>query len=98
MYGVRQLHGDRRCCDLRRPRLISQNRQNPEFQRMIKDSYKHAIQAAIVRKSDKFTRNRYDSAYYKTTPRKNRIFIGTTLQSDNEIRSCYFGALAVNIA
>lgn len=65
---------------------------------MIKDSYKHAIQAVIVRKSDKFTRNRYDSAHYKAILRNNRIFIGTTLQSDNEIRSCYYGALAVNIA
>lgn len=45
----------------------------PEFQRMIKDSYKHAFDCIIVWKLDRFTRNRYDSAHYKTILKKNGV-------------------------
>ena len=37
----------------------------PEFQRMIKDSYKSVFDTVIVWKLDRFARNRYDSARYK---------------------------------
>lgn len=45
----------------------------PEFQRMIKDSYKRAFDAIIVWKLDRFARNRYDSAHYKTLLKKNGV-------------------------
>lgn len=45
----------------------------PEFQRMIKDSYKHAFDCIIVWKLDRFARNRYDSAYYKNVLKKNGV-------------------------
>ena len=37
----------------------------PDFQRMIKDSYKHCFDIIIVWKLDRFSRDRYDSAHYK---------------------------------
>lgn len=37
----------------------------PEFQRMIKDSYRRTFDCIIVWKLDRFARNRYDSAHYK---------------------------------
>lgn len=45
----------------------------PEFQRMIKDSYKHAFDCIIVWKLDRFSRNRYDNAHYKALLRKNGV-------------------------
>ena len=43
----------------------------PEFQNMIKDSSKLLFDVVIVWKLDRFARNRYDSAKYKVTLRKN---------------------------
>lgn len=45
----------------------------PEFQRMIKDSNKKLFDVIIVWKLDRFSRNRYDSARYKTQLKKNGI-------------------------
>lgn len=45
----------------------------PEFQHMIKDSYKHGFDCIIVWKLDRFARNRYDSAYYKNILKKNGV-------------------------
>ena len=45
----------------------------PEFQHMIKDSYKHGFDCIIVWKLDRFARNRYDSAYYKNVLKKNGV-------------------------
>ena len=45
----------------------------PDFQRMIKDSYKGKFDAVIVWKLDRFARNRYDSANYKNILRKNGV-------------------------
>ena len=47
----------------------------PEFQRMIKDSYKHAFDCIIVWKLDRFARNRYDSANYKAKLKKNGVCV-----------------------
>ena len=38
----------------------------PNFQKMIKDSYKRMFDCIIVWKLDRFARNRYDSATIKT--------------------------------
>ena len=53
----------------------------PEFQRMIKDSYKHAFNCIIVWKLDRFARNRYDSAYYKNVLKKNGVRVISAKES-----------------
>ena len=45
----------------------------PEFQNMIRDSGKKLFDLVIVWKLDRFARNRYDSARYKTALKKNGI-------------------------
>ena len=47
------------------------NRQ--EFQRMISDSDRKAFEAVLVYQLDRFARNRYDSAIYKSKLRKNGV-------------------------
>lgn len=42
----------------------------PEFQRMIRDSGRHLFRGVICWKTDRFARNRYDSAVYKNKLRK----------------------------
>ena len=53
--------------------LSAKTDHRPEFQRMIKDSYKRAFDCIIVWKLDRFSRNRYDSAHYKALLRKNGV-------------------------
>ena len=51
--------------------------QRPDFQRMIADSAKRQFEAVIVWKLDRFARNRYDSAIYKSKLKKEwcaRVF------------------------
>ena len=55
----------------------------PEFQRMIKDSKEKLFDVVLVWKLDRFARNRYDSARYKTQLKKN----GVKLMSATEIIS-----------
>ena len=65
-------------------RAISAKTDNrPEFQRMIKDSDKKLFDIVLVWKLDRFARNRYDSARYKTQLKKN----GVKLMSATEIIS-----------
>ena len=45
----------------------------PEFQNMIKDSGKRLFDIVIVWKLNRFARNRYDSARYKATLKKNGV-------------------------
>ncbi len=45
----------------------------PEFQAMVKDSGKKLFDMVIVWKLDRFARNRYDSARYKTLLKKNGV-------------------------
>lgn len=45
----------------------------PEFLRMISDSSRHLFQYVIVYKLDRFSRNRYDSAFYKCKFRQNGV-------------------------
>ena len=44
-----------------------------EFQKLIKDSAKQLFDVIIVWKLDRFARNRYDSAHYKSILRKNNV-------------------------
>ena len=45
----------------------------PDFQRMIQDSAKKLFDVVLVWKLDRFARNRYDSAFYRYTLRKNGV-------------------------
>ena len=53
--------------------LSAKTDNRPQFQQMIKDSGKHLFDAIIVWKLDRFARNRYDSAHYKSVLRKNGV-------------------------
>ena len=53
----------------------------PEFQRMIKDSAKKDFDVVIVWKLDRFSRNRYDSARYKSMLRKNDVKVVSATES-----------------
>ena len=65
-------------------RAVSAKTDNrPEFQQMIKDSDKKLFDIVLVWKLDRFARNRYDSARYKTQLKKN----GVKLVSATEIIS-----------
>lgn len=44
-----------------------------DFQRMIRDSGKHLFDVVLVWKLDRFARNRYDSAHYKSILKKNHV-------------------------
>ena len=53
--------------------LSAKTDNRPNFQKMIKDSYRKIFDAVIVWKVDRFARNRYDSAYYKHILKKNGV-------------------------
>ena len=53
--------------------LSAKTDNRPEFQRMIKNSYKRLYSMVIVWKLDRFARNRYDSAHYKMLLKKNGV-------------------------
>ena len=56
----------------------------PEFQRMIKDSYKSVFDTVIVWKLDRFARNRYDSARYKALLKKNGVRVISATEKISE--------------
>ena len=49
--------------------------ERPEFQRLIADAKAHKFEAVVVYKTDRFARNKYDSAIYKRELRRNGIQI-----------------------
>lgn len=53
--------------------LSAKTDNRPDFQRMVKDSAKGHFEVVLVWKLDRFARNRYDSAHYKTILRKNGV-------------------------
>lgn len=70
--------------------LSAKTDNRPDFQRMIKDSEKGIFDTVIVWKLDRFARNRYDSAHYKSILRKNgvKVISATELISDSEKVFC----------
>ena len=65
---------DIRIVDTYIDRVLSAKTDNrPSFQKMIKDSASHKFEVVIVWKLDRFSRNRIDSAMYKSVLRKNGI-------------------------
>lgn len=53
--------------------LTGTSDRRPSFQKMIDDSKKKTFQFIIVYQLDRFTRNRYDSAMYKSKLKKNGV-------------------------
>lgn len=52
----------------------------PDFQIMIQDSGKDLFDIVLVHKLDRFSRNRYDSAIYKSKLKKNHVSIASVLE------------------
>lgn len=52
----------------------------PNFQKMIEDSSKNLFDIVLVHKLDRFSRNRYDSAIYKSRLKKNHVMIASVLE------------------
>lgn len=56
------------------------NDNRPNFQRMIADSEKNLFDVVVVHKLDRFARDRYDSAFYKRTLKKNGVRLESVLE------------------
>ena len=65
--------------------LSGTNDNRPEFQRMMADSNQKQFEGILVYQLDRFTRNRYDSAIYKSKLKKNgvRVFSARENISDD---------------
>ena len=61
--------------------LSAKTDNRPEFQHMIKDSQKGLFDIVLVWKLDRFARNRYDSAYYKSVLRKSGVKVVSAKES-----------------
>ncbi len=57
------------------------NDSRPDFQRMIKDAEKRQFRFIIVWKLDRFTRNRYDSAFYKARLKKYGVRVLSVMEA-----------------
>lgn len=57
------------------------NDQRPDFQRMILDSNSGCFQYVIIYKTDRFARNRYDSACYKNLLKKNGVKVVSAMEN-----------------
>ena len=55
--------------------LTGKTDKRPKFQKMIKDSEKGAFQGVLIYQTDRFARNRYDSATYKAKLKKNGVIL-----------------------
>ena len=64
--------------------LTAKTDNRPQFQKMIKDSYKHVFDCIIVWKLDRFSRDRYDSAHYKNLLKKNGVKVVSAKESISE--------------
>jgi Site-specific recombinases, DNA invertase Pin homologs len=64
--------------------LSAKTDNRPEFQRMIKDSGKCLFDVVLVWKLDRFARNRYDSAHYKATLRRNGVKVISATEAISE--------------
>ena len=53
--------------------LTGRTDKRPDFQRMLRDSERDIFKAVILWKTDRFARNRYDSAMYKYKLKKNGV-------------------------
>ena len=60
------------------------NDDRPEFLKMIEDSNKKNFEGVLVYQLDRFARNRYDSAIYKRTLKKNNVRVFSARENIND--------------
>lgn len=72
---VAERHGLMVIHEYKDARLTGTNDERPEFQRMLRDADRGLFDVVITWKTDRFARNRYDSAIYKQRLKKNGIKI-----------------------
>lgn len=53
--------------------LSAKTDNRPQFQQMVQDSDTHTFEVVLVWKLDRFTRNRYDAAFYRRELRNNHV-------------------------
>ena len=70
--------------------LSARSADRPEFQRMIKDAEKELFEIILVWKLDRFSRDRYDSAYYKHILKKHGIKVVSAKENISEGRKVSF--------
>ena len=61
--------------------MTAKSDNRPNFQKMVKDSSKKLFDVVIVWKLDRFARNRYDSAIYKSKLKKNGVRVISAKES-----------------
>ena len=64
--------------------LSAKTDNRPQFQKMIKDSAKQKFNVVIVWKLDRFARNRFDSAHYKSVLKKNKVKVISATENISE--------------
>ena len=64
--------------------LSAKSDDRPAFQKMIRDSAKQIFDVILVWKLDRFARNRYDSAHYKSILRKNGVKVISATEAISE--------------
>ena len=64
--------------------LSAKTDNRPNFQKMIKDSVAKKFDVVIVWKLDRFARNRFDSAHYKSVLRKNGVKVISATEAISE--------------
>lgn len=64
--------------------LSAKTDNRPNFQRMIKDSYKGLFDVVLAWKLDRFARNCYDSAHYKTILKRNGVRVLSAKETISE--------------
>lgn len=60
------------------------NDNRPQFLQMIEDSNKKTFQGVLVYQLDRFSRNRYDSAIYKNSLKKNGVRVFSSRENIND--------------
>lgn len=61
--------------------ISARSDQRPGFQQMIKDSQRGSFEVVIVHKLDRFSRDRYDSAFYRHELKKNGVTLRSVIES-----------------
>ena len=64
--------------------LSAKTDNRPEFQNMVQDSAKGLFDTVLVWKLDRFARNSYDSAHYKSLLRKNGVKVISATETISE--------------
>ncbi len=77
--------------------LSAKTDNRPDFQRMIKESSNSTFDVVIVWKLDRFARNRYDSAHYKSILRKNGVKVVSATELISTVQKVYCSNLCLKV-